>query len=131
MPTHPAEDATIRTFIIPAKRDRYAALLANPKKRAKFLDGLNHCHDFDPRHATELPPTADVAKLLRSHGASPTCHVVSDCRDLDGQELRIDDAVRQSEASGAGSLLCCVPGRLAYYIGESGEQRLLLRAGDS
>jgi hypothetical protein len=127
MATDPLEDVTIRAFIVPSKRDRYATLLGNPRKRAAFLDGLNHCHDFDPRYVTPLPSTADVAALLRSHGAAASCRIISDCAEIDGRDMPIDDAVREAEASGSGSLLCCVPGRLAYYVGESGEQRLLLR----
>jgi hypothetical protein len=42
-------------------------------------------------------------------------------------EMPIEDAVREAEGSGLGSLLCCIPSQLAYYVGESGEQRLLLR----
>src|SRR4051794_27911303 len=117
MSTDPIEDATVRAFIVPAKRDRYAGMLGNAKKRTAFLDGLNHCHDFDPRYATALPSTADVAALLRSHGAAPTCHVISDFRKIDGQIMVLEDAVGEAESSGLGSLLCCVPGQLAYYVG--------------
>jgi hypothetical protein len=127
MATDPIEDATVRAFIVPAKRDRYATLLGNATRRATFLDGLNHCHDFDTRYATALPSTADIPALLRSHGAGATCRVISDYREIDGQVMPIEDAVREAEGSGMGSLLCCVPGKLAYYVGESGEQRLLLR----
>jgi hypothetical protein len=127
MATNPIEDATVRAFIVPAKRDRYAGLLGDAKKRARILDGLNHCHDFDTRFATALPSTADVPAVLRSHGAAATCRVISDYRKIDGQVMPIEDAVGEAEASGMGSLLCCVPGQLAYYVGESGEQRLLLR----
>jgi hypothetical protein len=125
MPTHPIEDATVRAFIIPARRDRYASLLGNPKKRREVLDRLNHCHDFDPRYATAVPSSADVAKLLRSCGAPPTCHVISDHKPIDGQEMQLDEAVL--DGAWSGTLLCCIPGRLAYYMGEGGEQRILLR----
>src|SRR4051812_29884436 len=121
MATDPLEDATVRGFIVPAKRDRYATLLGNAKKRGRILDGLNHCHDFDPRYATALPSTADVPALLRAHGATAACQVISDCREIDGRTMPIEDAVREAEASGSGSLLCCVPGQLGYYVGESGE----------
>ena len=120
------EDATVRAFIVPAKRDRYAALLANPAKRAKILDLLNHCRDFDARYATALASTTDIPALLRSRGAAQTCHVISDFREIDGREMPLDDAVAGADESGLGTLLCCVPGRLAYYVGERGEQRLLL-----
>ena len=71
MATHAAEDATVRAFIVPGKRGRYASFLGNPKQRGAILDGLNHCRDFDARFATALPPSADVPKLLRSYGAAP------------------------------------------------------------
>ena len=38
-----------------------------------------------------------------------------------------EDGVREADGSATGSLLCCVPGELAYYVGEAGEQGLLLR----
>ena len=127
MPTHPTEEATVRAFIIPTKRERYAAMLGNPGTRAKFFrrGGLDHCHDFDPRYATALPSKANVPELLRSHGAPATCHVISSNSGIDGREMSIEDAL--GEAQGSGTLLCCVPGRLACDEGEDGEQRLLLR----
>ena len=42
MATYPIEDATVRAFVVPAKRDRYATLLGNPKKRATILDRFNN-----------------------------------------------------------------------------------------
>ena len=123
----PVELAIIRAFILPAKRDRYAALLGNAKRRGPFLDGLNHCHDFDSRYATELPSSANIVGILRSHGAAKTCHVISDNREIDRREMLIEDAIANAEASGSGTLLSCIPGQLACYLGESGEQRLLLR----
>jgi hypothetical protein len=127
MATDPIEDATVRAFIVAAKRDRYATLLGNARRRAAFLDGLNHCHDFDSRYATAPPSTANVPALLRSHAAPATCRVISDYRKIDGREMSIEEAIREAEASGFGSLLCWVPGQMAYYVGESGEQRRLLR----
>jgi len=120
------EDATVRAFIIAARRDRYLLFLGDPKKRAKIRGRLHHCHDFDARYATAFPSTVDIPKLLRSHGAGATCHVISGSRGIDGQEMPIEEAVAETDSADSGSLLCCVPGRLAFYIGESGEQRLLL-----
>jgi hypothetical protein len=72
MTIHPDEEATIRAFIVPNKRDRYVSLLSSEKRRPKFLDCLNHCHDIDQRYATALPSSADVPSLLRNHGAPDT-----------------------------------------------------------
>jgi hypothetical protein len=129
MAIQPVEDATVRAFIVLARRDRYLSLLANPKRRSAILGKLAHCHDFDERYATPLPSNADVPGVLRSHGAPATCHVISEAALIDGREMEIEEAIEKAAAANAGALLCCVPGRLAFYLGESGEQRSLLRRG--
>jgi hypothetical protein len=120
------EEALIDAFIVPAKRERYKGQLVKPKRRAKVLDGLNHCSDFDPRYATEVPSNVDVVALLRSSGAPEACHVISDVKELDGREMGLREAVDEIEIHMRGTLIGCIPGRLAYYYGEAGEQRLLL-----
>jgi hypothetical protein len=49
MELHPAEKATIQAFVRSARRDRMLCLLANPARRSKALNSLNHFHDRDPR----------------------------------------------------------------------------------
>ena len=120
------EEALVDAFIVPAKRERYKGLLANRKRRAKLLDGLNHCHDFDPRYVTEIPSNSDVVALLRSRGAPESCHIISDVNELDGKRMLLQNAIDETEARMCGTLIGCVRGRLAYYYGEAGEQRLLL-----
>ena len=120
------EQALVDAFIIPAKRKRYKELLAKRKRRAKLLDGLNHCSDFDPRYAIEIPSKTDVVAMLRSRGAPESCHVISDVEDLDGRRMPLQEAIDEAEANMQGMLIGCIPGRLAYYYGEAGEQRLLL-----
>lgn len=120
------EEALVDAFIVPAKRERYKGFLANRKRRGKLLDGLNHCSDFDPRYATEIPSKTDVFALLRSRGAPESCHVISDVKELDGKTMPLQEAIDETEAHMWGTLIGCVPGRLAYYYGEAGEQRLLL-----
>lgn len=122
------EEALVDAFIVPKKRDRYKAFLANPKRRAEFLDGLNHCSDFDSRYASEIPSGTDVVALLQSRGAPKFCHVISDVKILDGKRMPLIEAIHESEANMFGTLIGCIPGRLAYYYGECGEQRLLLES---
>ena len=121
------EGALIDAFIIPAKRERWRSLLANSKRRAKIVDGLNHLGDLDPRYATELPSSTDVVALLHRRGAPSSCHVLSADRELDGRVMPLEEAIESSELSMQGTLVGCIPGRLAYYYGEAGEQRLLLK----
>jgi hypothetical protein len=128
---HPAEEATIRAFIVPAKRDRYVELLANEKRRANFLDCLNHYRDIDERYASEVPSSADAVSLLRDRGAPDVCRVISDCRETDGREMPLADAVEQAEFVGWGTIFCCIPGRLAYFLDEAGSKRRLLMVRSS
>jgi hypothetical protein len=128
---HQHEEATIQAFMAPPRRARWLAGLATPKTRAKFLDRLNHCRDFDERYCTPLASNANVVSVLTARGAPATCHAVSDSRDIDGREMPLAEAVTAAELAGWGTILCCVPGRLAYFYGEGGEIRLLLERSHS
>ena|SRR5271166_739710 len=124
---NPHEEATVRAFIIPARRERWLQSLTLPKRRGRFLDRLNHCPDLDPRYAAELPPGTNAVTALRASGAPATCYVISKAANLDAQELSLTDAVAETELNGWGTLISCLPGQLAYYYGEAGESRMLLQ----
>jgi len=124
---HPHEEATIRAFITPARRTRWLKSLASPKRRGRFLDRLNHCRDIDEYYATPLPSNADVVAVLKAHGAPATCYVLSNTATLDARELPLAEAVAEAESGGWGTLISCLPGRLAYYYDECGERRMLLK----
>jgi hypothetical protein len=126
MDISPNEEATVCAFIVPEKRKRYLSSLSNCKRRPNFLNCLNHCRDIDPRYATEIPTTADIAALLRNHGALDDCHVISDYREIDGREMSLIDAVNEADAIGWGTIISCIPGRLACYLDEAGSKRRLL-----
>jgi hypothetical protein len=120
------EEAMVLAFIAPARRARWLDLLGSAKRRRRFLNGLNHCRDFDERYATPLPSNTDVIAVLRSRGAPSTCFVVSDCADIDAQELPLVEAIEQVQSCDWGTLVSCVPGLLAYYQDEAGTRRRLL-----
>ena len=126
---HAHEEATIRAFIIPPRRPRWLESLAAEKRRASFLDRLNHCRDIDERYATPVPSNADVFALLKARGAPVTCYVLSATAALDARELPLAEAVAELERGGWGTIISCLPGRLAYYYDECGERRLLLERG--
>jgi hypothetical protein len=123
---HPDEVATVNAFIAPARRTRWLKALASTKRRRRFLDRLNHCRDIDERYATLLSSKTVIAALLRSRGAPGVCHVISDIPEIDGQEMRLEEAIDEVELGQWGTLICCVPGQLAYYYDELGERRMLL-----
>lgn len=123
---HPTEAAIIDAFIAPHRRERWRLSLDSDKRRCRFLDCLNHCRDLDPRYAQELASNADVLGLLKSHGAGDRCYVVSAATEIDGQELPLPDAIAAASHHGWGTIISCLPGRLAYYYDECGERRFLL-----
>lgn len=123
---HPSEAAIIDAFIAPHRRERWRISLRSDKRRRTFLDCLNHCRDFDPKYAQPLASNADVLALLQSHGAGERCHVVSAAAEIDGQEMPLPDAIAAAAQYGWGTILSCIPGRLAYYYDECGERRFLL-----
>lgn len=127
----PHEEATIRAFIDPAMRPRWLESLATPARRSRFLDRLNHCRDLDPRYATLLASNTDVVTLLRQRGAPAFCQLISATSSLDGRELPMTEAVREVELGGWGTIVCCLPGRLAYFYDECGERRMLLERKDA
>src|SRR5688572_26811518 len=124
MTTH--EEALIRAFICPPRRQRWLEALSSRKRRQKIVDRLNHCRDLDERFATEIKSNTNIAALLSARGAPKTCYVLSDVPELDRREMLLEDALNHVELAGFGTLIGCIPGRLAYYYGELGERRVLL-----
>ncbi len=133
------EQATIRAFVARGRQERFSFLLASPKRREKFTKELAHFRWFDERFATIVPWKVDphlklwdrhvqgiqnISSLLRSKGAGHTCWVISHDSKLDGQELQLEPALESVIGSGIGTIVSCVPGKLAYFEGE--EESLLL-----
>ena len=132
MPLHPAEEATLRTFVVAAKRDRLLTIFGSPKRRKRATDTLNHFADWDARFARPVDSSADLLTLLRTEGAPSACHVMSDSPDLDGRDMPLDEALRACESDSFASVLCCVPGDLAFFFDEAAapRRRVLLRRPD-
>jgi hypothetical protein len=123
---HSHEEAIIRSFFLPTKRDRYISLLSGPR-REKALNELNHLKHLDPRYCTELPSNADVLRELRARGAPDTCYVLADMPDLDGREMTLAQVLEEiASGNDLGVLVGCIPNNLAHYHGEYGERRVLL-----
>jgi hypothetical protein len=127
MPDHEVEFAK---FVVPRKRRRCREMLASVRHRVKFLGTLHHFADFDPRASSEIPRgsqfAAHIERALRERGAPDTCYVISADSDLDGQEMSLSDALNRIVGSSNGTVVSCVPGRLAYFEGEHPCDRLIL-----
>lgn len=130
------EDSLIKAFILPAKQERFLHLLASTKNRAKFIAELGHFRWFNPAFVTpfkwQVDPTLSlwekhlqgnrrIVDLLKSKGARQTCWMISNQTSKDGREVDLDKAV---EEMSDGSIISCIPGKLAYFNGE--DESLLL-----
>jgi hypothetical protein len=133
------EEGAIRAFIQRDKQERFLGFLTNPKSRKKFTASLAHFRWFDQRFATPIPwkvdpklklweqhvqGTENIYRLLKSKGAGVTCWVISEDPEIDGRELDLKAALEHVNGRQIGTILSCVPGKLAYF--QSEDETLLL-----
>ena len=114
------EQAFVSAFVIPEKRARYVEFLAKPKRRGEILDRLNHFFDFIPELATQVPRDSpeQLAALLRKRGAPAKAYFLGGGSTSDGCELPLVEAIDRAYGGGWGTVVSCVPGRLALYVQE-------------
>jgi hypothetical protein len=123
------ERGFVAAFIIPERRQRYLTLLANPRRRGKALERLNHGQDIDFSCTQVVPAgwdTDTMADTLARLGAGPGCYVIADASDLDGQTLPLRDALWKASVHGFGVVVSCLPGRLCCYKPESPSRHYIL-----
>lgn len=120
------EEKFIASFILKEKRHRWQTQMGNPQKRAAHLVRLNHLHDLDEKYVTWLPSNTDIEQLLLREGSPANGYIFSDSKGIDGKFLQLDDAVDHTMRGGWGTIISCIPGRLAYYYDECGDRRALL-----
>jgi hypothetical protein len=118
------EEATIRAFILPTKRDRYLEFLASPKRRAKFIAELAHFKHLNPKFAFTIPGIqsnpVSLQQLLVGKGAGSKCWVIGENSELDGREMELESALKETIGHRMGTFISCVPGKLAYFEDEEG-----------
>ncbi len=128
---NPHETAFVESFIISIRRERALELLARPKNRHKLTEKFDH-HGRDyfipecirPILPRDQHPT-NIADILRRMGASTMCHWIGGKHDGDDTELLA--ALKQVVGCGQGTVLSCIPGKLAFFEGEVMERFLLVR----
>jgi hypothetical protein len=127
----PHESAFVECFIVKERRERALEQLASSKNRHKFTSKFDH-HGLDyliPECIRSIEPryqhAPDIASILRTMGAPEDCHVIGGKRD--GEDVGLLDALKETVGYGIGTVLSCVPGKLAYFEGELRERFLLVR----
>ena len=129
------EENFIAAFISKEKQDRYRFLLGSndPKRRNECLNRLNYCRDLNEKYVTWLPRdprsttrNAEIAAMLRQRGSPKLVYVFGCSSPVDGHMLPLLEAMDQTTEAGFGTIISCVPGKLAYYFAEEGARRAIL-----
>jgi hypothetical protein len=122
------EEAVVKAFIIPVRQERYLEFLESPKKRAKFIAQLAHFKHLNPKFVVGIPGNqqnpSSLLKLLLGKGAGTKCWVISENSELDGQEMDLETALKETIGRQMGTFISCVPGKLAYFEDEDGRHIL-------
>jgi hypothetical protein len=126
------EQSLIAAFVKRCKRDRYREILSNPRLRHKFTNQLAHFTDFDPRYRLPIPSNklfvGNIAIELQKRHAPSIVFAISEDPTLDQKELPLVEALEQIVGRGMGTVLSCIPGRLAFV--ETEDERLILERHD-
>ena len=124
--------ALIAAFVKRNKRDRYREILSSPRLRHKFTDQLAHFADFDPKYRLPLPSNKlfvdNIVIELRKRHSPNIVFAISEDPALDQKELPLVEALRQIVGRGMGTVLSCIPGRLAFV--ETEDERFILERHD-
>jgi hypothetical protein len=122
------EHALIAAFIKRSKRERYREFLSNPRLRHKFTDQLAHFRDFDPKYRVAISSNKlfvdNIAVELQKRQSPNIVFAISEDPMLDEKELPLAEALRQIVGRGMGTVLSCIPGRLAFV--ETEDERFIL-----
>jgi len=122
------EQSLVAAFVKRSKRDRYREILANPRLRHKFTSRLAHFADFDPKYRVPIPSNKlfvnNIALELRKRHSPSIVFAISEDPALDEKELPLLDALNETVGRGMGTVLSCVPGRLAFV--ETEDERFIL-----
>jgi hypothetical protein len=126
------EQALIAAFVKRRKRDRYREILSNPRLRHKFTNQLAHFTDFDPKYRLSIPSDKlfvdNIAVELRKRHSPNIVFAISEDPALDQKQLPVVEALKQIVGRGVGTVLSCIPGRLAFV--ETEDERFILERHD-
>lgn len=126
------EESLIGAFVKRSKRDRYREVLSNPRLRHKFTQQLAYFTNFDPKYRLHIPGNKlfvdNIALELQKRHSPNFVYVISEDPALDQKELPLVEALRQVVGRGMGTVLSCIPRRLAFV--ETEDERFILERND-
>jgi hypothetical protein len=122
------EEALVRSFVVAAKQ-RAGSTPGSPEAAREGDGDVAHCRDLDRlgrRAFRAIDRTSTRSSGPAVPGAGDTCHVISESPAIDGSRLPLPEALGVVVGFGLGTLLSCVPGKLAYFEGEGPSDRCIL-----
>ena len=126
------ELSIIAAFVNRNKRDRYREFVSNPRLRHKFTHQLAHFADFDPKYRLSIPSNSlfadNIACELKKRHSPDIVFAISEDPALDQKELPLVESLQQIVGRGMGTVLSCIPGRLAFV--ETEDERFILERHD-
>lgn len=126
------DHALIAAFVKRSKRDRYREILSNPRLRHKFTSQLAHFTDFDPKYRVAIPSNKlfvdNIALELQKRHSPNIVLAISEDPTLDQKEVPLIEALSRIVGCGMGTVLNCIPGRLAFV--ETEDERFILERHD-
>lgn len=131
-PTSPEayEEQFIKSFVKKDKQKRLMAFAKDSKNRKKFTSGLAHTKDIEPQCIHRIPADSHTAEkieaILKRNGASDECYVISEHTKFDRKQSDLLSVLTEVIGTGLCTVVCCIPGKLAYYEGEESGERYLL-----
>ena len=126
------EQAFIAAFVKRNKRDRYSEILSNPRFAPQFIKQLAHFADFDPKYRLPIPSNKlfvdNITVELQKRHSPNIVFAISEDPALDEKEFLLVEALNQVVGRGMGTVLSCLPGRLAFV--ETEDERFILERND-
>ena len=128
----PNELSLLAAFVKRSKRERYREIFADPRLHHKFTKELAHFTDFDPKYRLPIPSNklfvGNITAELRKRHSPNIVFAISEDPALDQKELPLVEALEEICGSGMGTVLSCIPGRLAFV--ETEDERFILERHD-
>ncbi|MES2221781.1 MAG: hypothetical protein V4587_12545, partial [Acidobacteriota bacterium] len=122
----------IAAFVKRNKRDRYRDLVSDSRLRHQFTGRLAHFQNFDPQYRLPIPSNKlfvdSITRELERRHSPRIVFAISENPTLDEKEVSLVEALQQVVGRGMGTILSCIPGRLAFV--ETEDERFILQRQD-
>lgn len=119
------ESKVIKRFVVKDKRDRYLNFISKDKTRDKFTFELAHFNDLDFRLFEEV--RGDERQIIKNKikvlPKLTDCYLISEDKELDGQRMTVDEALRKTIGHGMGTLVIFGDAEIVFYEGEGPSNR--------